>query len=138
MTVLETSPTQPGDFASRLRALREAAGLTQEELAEKAGLTAYAVSALERGRRQRPYPHTVRSLADALGTTDADRALLLSSVPRRTAAAPAVPTQPAPVPALAPVRTSEAGSAGLPVATTRLLGRDAELAALQEMLVQRG
>ena len=53
------------DFGSQLRALRETAGLTQEELAERAGVTSYAVSALERGRRQRPYPHTVRSLADA-------------------------------------------------------------------------
>ena len=49
-----------GEFGALLLALREAAGLTQEELAEKAGLTSYAVSALERGRRQRPYPHTVR------------------------------------------------------------------------------
>jgi transcriptional regulator with XRE-family HTH domain len=41
-------------FGERLRALREGARLTQEELAAKAGLTAKAVSALERGERKRP------------------------------------------------------------------------------------
>jgi transcriptional regulator with XRE-family HTH domain len=43
-------------FGTRLRRLRETAGLTQEELASRAGLTAKAVSALERGERKRPYP----------------------------------------------------------------------------------
>ena len=52
--------------ATVLRRLRERRGLTQQELAERAGLTPHAVSALERGTRTRPYPHTVRSLADAL------------------------------------------------------------------------
>lgn len=47
-------------FGDRLRSLRERAGLTQEELANRAGLTPNAVSALERGTRTRPYPHTVR------------------------------------------------------------------------------
>ena len=47
-------------FGERLRRYREAATLTQEELAERAGLTAMAVSALERGERRRPYPNTVR------------------------------------------------------------------------------
>jgi transcriptional regulator with XRE-family HTH domain len=48
------------NFGVRLRRLREAAGLTQEELASRAGLTAKAISMLERGERKRPYPHTVR------------------------------------------------------------------------------
>jgi transcriptional regulator with XRE-family HTH domain len=54
-------------FGERLQQLREAAGLTQEEFASRANLTAKAVSTLERGERKRPYPHTVRSLAEALG-----------------------------------------------------------------------
>jgi transcriptional regulator with XRE-family HTH domain len=58
----------PGEFAERLRRLRERAALTQEELAARAGLTAKAISARERGERRRPYPHTVRALADALGS----------------------------------------------------------------------
>jgi transcriptional regulator with XRE-family HTH domain len=41
--------------------------MTQEELAERAGVTAKAISMLERGGRKRPYPHNIRSLADALG-----------------------------------------------------------------------
>ncbi len=79
----EPSGEDAAPFGTHLRRLREAAGMTQEELASKAGLTARAVSMLERGRRKRPYPHTVRSLADALGLTEAERASLLSSVPRR-------------------------------------------------------
>lgn len=42
-------------FAARLRRLREAAGLTQEELASMAGLSACAIASLERGERKRPY-----------------------------------------------------------------------------------
>ena len=72
-------------FGGRLRALREGAGLTQEELASRAGLTAKAVSALERGERRRPYPHTVRSLADALKLSEGERADLQAAVPRRGA-----------------------------------------------------
>src|SRR3712207_7690999 len=75
--------TEGEAFGDRLRALRERAGLTQEELASRAGLTPNAVSALERGTRTRPYPHTVRSLADALGLSDEERAGLVLAVPRR-------------------------------------------------------
>ena len=57
----------PGEFAERLRRFRERASFTQEELAERAAITAEAVSALERGERRRPYPHTLRALAGALG-----------------------------------------------------------------------
>src|SRR3712207_457253 len=70
-------------FGERLRRLRESAGLTHEELAGRAGLTSNAISDLERGRRRRPYPHTVRSLADALELTDDERAALVAAVPRR-------------------------------------------------------
>ena len=47
------SGTRTTDFGGRLRRLREAAGLTQEELASKAGPTAKAISALERGERKK-------------------------------------------------------------------------------------
>src|SRR5262249_15711407 len=62
-----TRNTTGSGFGAELRHLREAAGLTQDELAERAGLTSGAVSALERGQRRHPYPHTVRALAVALG-----------------------------------------------------------------------
>ncbi len=70
-------------FAGLLRRMREAAGLTQEELAERAGLTTYGVSALERGVRTRPYPHTVRALAEALDLDSDARAELVAAVPKR-------------------------------------------------------
>ena len=53
-------------FGALLKRYREAAGLTQEELAERAELSVRGLIYLERGQR-RPYPSTVRRLADALG-----------------------------------------------------------------------
>ncbi|MDQ4501772.1 helix-turn-helix domain-containing protein [Sinomonas sp. ASV322] len=50
-----------------LRRLRAAAGLTQEELAERAGISVRAVSDAERGLRGHLYPATAARLADALG-----------------------------------------------------------------------
>ena len=50
-----------------------AASLSQEELARRAGLSAKAIGALERGERRRPYPHTVRALVDALGLSAVER-----------------------------------------------------------------
>ena len=57
--------------------------MTQEELASRAGISPNAVGALERGARRRPYPHTVRALADALGLSGDERAMLLRSAPER-------------------------------------------------------
>ena len=82
------SGATPGDFAVTLRRLRESRSLTQEELAERAGLTAKAIGALERGERRRPYPHTVRSLADGLALDDDERSALVAAVPSRDAVAP--------------------------------------------------
>ena len=73
-----------GTLGSVLRGLREDAGLSQEELAERAGLSPHAISALERGTRTRPYPHTLRSLATALDLDEDQRAALLASVPSRS------------------------------------------------------
>lgn len=53
-------------FAALLRAHRGAAGLTQEELAARAGLSTEAISTLERGSRRAPRASTVESLATAL------------------------------------------------------------------------
>jgi predicted ATPase/DNA-binding XRE family transcriptional regulator len=109
---LKASSEQESSFGARLRQLREAAGLTQEELAGRAGLTRNAVSALERGERRRPYLHTVRSLADALGLPEAERTALLASVPRRGGdhVPPAITLEPT-----------------LPVPSTPLVGREQDL-----------
>jgi predicted ATPase/transcriptional regulator with XRE-family HTH domain len=67
-------------FGVLLLRYRLAAGLSQEELAERAGLSRRGVSDLERGARCAPYPATVRRLVEALGLDSAERAGLLSSV----------------------------------------------------------
>src|SRR3954470_14387477 len=53
-------------FGNRLKRLRETAGLTQAQLAERAGMHRFGVAKLERGERQ-PSWATVQTLARALG-----------------------------------------------------------------------
>src|SRR6266581_6564005 len=66
---------QPG-FGVLLRRYRMATGLTQEALAERAGLSLRGVSDLERGLRRVPYPNTVERLSEALRLGAIDRAAL--------------------------------------------------------------
>jgi predicted ATPase/transcriptional regulator with XRE-family HTH domain len=54
--------------------------LSQEALAERAGVGVATVKALEEGRRKRAYPNTVVALADALGLAEDERALLVAAV----------------------------------------------------------
>ena len=103
-----------------LRGLRETAGLSQEELAERAGLSPHAISALERGTRTRPYPHTVRSLAAALDLTEDQRAGLLAAVPARSARQPA--------------DSATTRPRDLPVPATPLIGRDDDVARVAELV----
>lgn len=105
-------------FGDQLRRLREAATLTQEELASRAGLTAKGVAALERGRRQRPYPHTIAALADALGLSGEERSRFVGATQRRAS------TQPAPTIEHPP----------LPTPPTGLVGREEEIAAIVALL----
>src|SRR6185503_7969812 len=72
-------PGPHGSFGAQLKALREAAGFTQEELATIAGLSVHAVSALERGERRRPHVETVRALSAALELPGPTRDALLGS-----------------------------------------------------------
>jgi transcriptional regulator with XRE-family HTH domain len=51
---------------TRLRSIRERRALSQQELADKAGLSRVAVVRIESGTTE-PYPSTVRKLASALG-----------------------------------------------------------------------
>src|SRR2546430_15047907 len=55
----------------RLRRARITAGLSQEELAERSGVSVRAISDLERGRTRRPYPRSIRLLASALRLPEA-------------------------------------------------------------------
>lgn len=107
----------PG-FGHQLRRLRETARLTQEELAERAGISVKAISALERGRRQRPYPNTVRALADALGLSEEGRAVLAAAIPSRESA-PA---------------TTRTNLPRLPIPPTPLIGRERELDEIANLL----
>lgn len=104
-------------FGARLRKLRDAAGLTQEELASRSGLSAKNISDLERGVRKRPYPHTVRSLADALKLSEEERAALIAAVPKRGGTPAAAPEEPT-----------------LPVPPTLLVGRERELEEVADLL----
>src|SRR2546428_2748693 len=63
-------------FGVMLKRHRLDAGLTPESLAERAGLSARAISDLERGVTQAPRRDTLKLLADALGLTDQQRASL--------------------------------------------------------------
>jgi transcriptional regulator with XRE-family HTH domain len=64
----------PAGFAGLLRQLRQEARLTQEDLAEAAGLSVRALGYLERGVVTSPQPQTVRLLADAPGLIGPARA----------------------------------------------------------------
>ena len=63
-------------FATLLKRYRGARRLTQELLAERAGLSREAVSALERGERQYPRADTLNLLVRALGLSDSEHAEL--------------------------------------------------------------
>ena len=109
----------PSVFGERLRALRHAARLTQEELAERAGMTAAGISAIERGIRTRTYPRTLTALADALGLTGGDREAFRALAGR--------PGPGEPLPGLA-------AEAVLPAQLTKFIGRERDLARVRPLL----
>jgi predicted ATPase/DNA-binding XRE family transcriptional regulator len=109
-----------GSFAEVLRRFRTAAALSQEALADRAGLSLRGVSDLERGVRRAPYLATVGMLADALELSLADRQALLAA---------ARPESPLELPETAP-----RGLPPLPTPLTSLVGRERELAALVSLL----
>lgn len=54
-------------FGEYLKVLRERAGLSQETLAEEAGISSAYVSQIETGRRNPPTPDVLRRMAGPLG-----------------------------------------------------------------------
>ena len=66
------------EFAGLLRQLRTQAGLTQEELAEAAGLSVRSISDLERGINRTARKDTALLLAGALGLADPVRGLFVA------------------------------------------------------------
>jgi transcriptional regulator with XRE-family HTH domain len=100
-------------FAELLRRHRLALGLTQEELAERAGLSGRGISDLERGLKHAPRASTVRLLARGLGLPDAEAAALLRAAQPRHDAVPAT--------------TPGHDGRNLPAELTSLIGREADL-----------
>jgi predicted ATPase/DNA-binding CsgD family transcriptional regulator/transcriptional regulator with XRE-family HTH domain len=111
-------------FGPLLRRLRLVAGLSQEELAERSGLSARGISALETGYRATPRPETVRLLADALGLDAATRTELVAAARPELAALAGARPRAAPVGRCPPLALP------LPVPPTRLVGREQEVAAI--------
>ena len=118
---MDADPAAP--FGALLRRHRLAAGLSQQELAERAGLSLRAVGDLERGVRQAPYPHTVRRLAEALGLDAAERVRFTAASQRR----------PDPIERQRPAPDRQPPT-NLPLATTSLIGRERDLAEVARLL----
>lgn len=76
-----------------LQHYRRIAALTQEQLAERAGLSVRTIRNLEHGLITSPRVRSVRLLADALELADADRALLLRAGPGPQSCGTPVPRQ---------------------------------------------
>jgi non-specific serine/threonine protein kinase len=109
-------------FGELLRRFRIDAGLSQEELAERAGVSVQAVGALERGDRRMPRRDTINRLAEALSLSPEASAALRASVPRGRG-----PAAQASAPAAA-ARTN------LSAPATSFVGRTAELAVVRGLL----
>jgi transcriptional regulator with XRE-family HTH domain/tetratricopeptide (TPR) repeat protein len=107
-------------FGELLRGHRLAANLTQESLADRAGLSVHGISMLERGARRAARPGTVQRLAVALGLNQRQREALAAAARGRSPE----PREP---------RT------GLPPEPTPyFLGRERELAELRRQLRHGG
>ena len=108
-------------FGALLKQFREASGLSQEAFAERAGLSARGVSALERGVNRSPRRDTLERLWTALALPARKRAQL--SAAARPEIDPALAT---------PVEDASLPNVLLPA--TPLLGREREVAAVVELL----
>jgi transcriptional regulator with XRE-family HTH domain/tetratricopeptide (TPR) repeat protein len=116
-------------FAGLLRQLRMSAGLSQEELAETAGVGTRTVSDLERGVALTARKDTARLLADALNLSGTDRAAFEAAARRRTATG----VSPALGGGLAGAAGAAAATRALPRDIGSFTGRQLELRQLVEM-----
>jgi transcriptional regulator with XRE-family HTH domain/tetratricopeptide (TPR) repeat protein len=94
-------------FGPLLRALRLAADMTLEQLAERSGVSARGISDMERGVSQGPQVRTVQAIADALGLDPGPRSTLTAAARAgrrrgQPAGEPPIPPPPAAVPAQLP------------------------------------
>jgi predicted ATPase/DNA-binding XRE family transcriptional regulator len=107
-------------FGDLLRQHRNAAGLTQEDLAERSGLSVDTISLLERGEHRRPHRYTMQSLADALGLSQSDRIRFESSAHKPAGDATA----------------RVARSADIPLQLTTFIGREREAEEVRHRLLR--
>ena len=111
----------PSSFGDVLRRVRIAAGLTQEALAERAGLSVRGISDLERGVNRTPRKDTIALLAEALQPGGDDRAAFAAAAGGRG-------------PRAAPPSAERRPPANLPTPLTPLIGRAADVAAVSDLL----
>ena len=129
----ETANRASLSFGELLREHRRAAGLTQEEMAERAGISPRSVSELERGGPHAPRRDTVALLARALGLTASDREMFegLAAARRRTRAPAAASPR---APRIAPPTAPERPKHNVPRSLTSFVGREQELKELAPVL----
>jgi predicted ATPase/DNA-binding XRE family transcriptional regulator len=111
----------PVTFGQLLRRYRHAAGITQEALAEHAGVSARAIAYIEHDQRV-PFPDTARRLAVTLDLSSSDRARLLAAARPNGDAVD--------------YRVADAGQ--LPRPITELIGREQDVARLGVLLTRPG
>ena len=119
----------PSPVGELLRHHRIAAALSQEALAERAGLSVRAIGDLERGIHQVPRLETVRLLADALRLDEVGRAELLAAA-RPQVMAPGDRERARGH----PIKTREARPNNLPLQPTPFVGREDQVARVVDLL----
>lgn len=110
--------------ASLLRKHRRAAGLSQSALAGRSGVSANAISEIERGFSRGPRRSTIQLIADALGLSAAERTALEHSIDRHRR----------PPRATSPASRPEGDNGLAAVLLPSLIGRSRELEQLTRLL----
>ncbi|MDG4778368.1 helix-turn-helix domain-containing protein [Micromonospora sp. WMMD961] len=130
------SPAGRTALPELLREHRRAAGLTQAELASRAGVGVRTVRDLERGRAVRPQRTTVDLLAAALALTGGDRTAFLAAA-RGSGTEPTRPDTTSTALAVGSGAMSSDRPVALPPPVT-LIGRDRDITELTGMLTTEG